>query len=145
MGILGFDIVHKETEHVAVDGKRFRSPTVLIRVRRRDFLSRKAFILGLLLVLCHLADGFLTFWGIESFGTLGERNPLVQRLVYHHGTIPGIFIAKSAGVAFSLVLIALSHKRRWVRPVLSLSIGLYIALAIVPWTMLIIRDLSFAR
>jgi len=137
VAILGFEVERKETDHVGLNGKRFRSPTVLIRVRRGASISRNALVLGSLLIACHLADGLLTFWGIETFGLRTERNAFIQRLVYSHGTIPGLFIAKSFGVIFSLLLMFLAHQRRWLRPFLALSIGLYICLALVPWMIIL--------
>lgn len=133
MGKLKFEVVHAETDHVCVRGKRFRSPTVLIRVHRSAAISRNVLVLGALLITCHLADGFLTFVGISQLGHSGEGNQMLRSMAISHGTIPAIFIAKSFGVVLTLVLMWLSHSRRWLRPALTGAILFYVTLALVPW------------
>jgi len=132
MARLDFEIVHRETDHVAVNGRPFRSPTVLIRVNR-SVMSRNVFVLGALLIACHIADGYLTFVGISNFGVMREANPYIGRLVAEHGVIPGIFLVKTAGIAITLLMMWLSNSRRWLRPFIVAAIAMYLALAVIPW------------
>ena len=132
MGRISFQIVRTETDHVGVNGKPFRSPTVLIRVHR-SWMSRNVLVLGSLLIACHIADGYLTFKGISNLGLMREANPYVGRLVAQHGVIPGIIIVKSAGVGITLILMWLSNSRRWLRPFITAAIAMYVSLALVPW------------
>ena len=56
---LRFEVIKGETEHITFSGRRVRNPTVLIMMGGRS-LSRKAFVLGMALVLCQIFDGILT-------------------------------------------------------------------------------------
>ncbi len=137
MGRLNIEIVSNETDHVGLNGKRFRSPTVLIRVNRSS-VSRNVLVMGGLLLACHVADGFLTFAGITTFGLTSEANPYVGRLMATHGVIPGIFIVKTVGVALTLLVMWLAHTRRWLRPFITMSVGAYLVLAVVPWLQILL-------
>ena len=133
MGKLEFEIVHAETDHRCVSGKTFRSPTVLIRVNRSAAISRKVFVLGGLLIACHIADGFLTFAGVAQSGYAAEGNSLLRHLISTHGAIPAVFLAKSLGVVFTIWLMWLAHSRRWLRPVMTGAILCYLTMALIPW------------
>lgn len=139
MGILNFEVLHQETDHICVRGRSFRSPTVLIRVLRGPPISRRVLVVGGMLVLCHLLDGFMTFWGVGNLGMVSEANHAVRFLIASHGTIPALFMVKSVGVLVTLLLMWLSHSRRWLRPLLSISVIFYVTVALVPWAALMLR------
>ena len=84
-------------------------------------------------------DGLLTFMGLSHFGTSVEGNALLQKLVITHGTIPALFLAKSVGLVATLMLMWMSHSRRWLRPLMTASIAIYITMALVPWLVLLSR------
>jgi hypothetical protein len=66
------------TENIALDGRRIRRSTVLIRVGRVS-LSRKAFILGAALVGCQILDGLLTYIGLSDHGVHWRVTPSLRQ------------------------------------------------------------------
>ncbi len=139
-----------ETEHISMSGKRERRPTVLIHVGTWS-LSKRAFLLGLLLVGCQVLDGLLTYVGLTLLGVHMEGNSFLRSLMVAYGTAPALFVVKLIAVLLAGILMFQAHQRRWVRPMITLLILIYLALAVIPWTYIISsqhaagsRDLSTA-
>lgn len=133
---LGVKVEPGETEHISLRGKRERRPTVLIRVGGWS-LSKRAFLLGLLLAVCQLLDGLLTYIGLTLLGVHMEGNVFLRSLMHAYGTAPTLFISKLAAVVCVGILMFQAHQRRWVRPIIALLILIYLALAVIPWTYII--------
>jgi len=132
---LSFKIEEGETEHILLSGKRVRRPTVLIRVGQWS-LSRKAFMLGVLLVFCQVADGLLTYLGLR-FTMHMEANVFIRELMHMYGTAPGIVLVKLLAIVIVVILTQQAHRRRWIRPLIAAVVAIYLVLAILPWTYLI--------
>ena len=115
-----FEILHGETEHIGLDGRRRRNPTVLIRVGTVSF-SKQAFLLGTLLGICQLLDGLLTYAGLYLHGTEMEGNGLLRELMHAYGTAPALFLVKSTALVFVVLMTFHAHRRRWVRPLIVLE------------------------
>jgi len=128
---LRFKIVPGKTEHITFNGKRIRRPTVLIRVGDRS-ISKKAFLLGLTLVLVQILDGILTYIGVEIAG-FEEGNSVVRRLMDAYGAVPALTLVKFLAILLACLLAFYAHQRKWVRPLIAVTIGIYLALAILPW------------
>lgn len=135
---LRFEVVQGETEHITYGGKRVRRPTVLIRVGHLS-ISKRAFLLGLALILCQALDGVLTWLGLRLLGIHMEGNAFLRELMYAYGTAPVLFIAKLASLICVGFLTFFAHRRRWIRPLIALLIAVYLGLAVIPWTVVIVR------
>jgi hypothetical protein len=82
-------------------------------------------------------DGVLTYLGVRFFGPGVEANPLISGAVSYAGAGVGLMTAKLVAVALGIVL----HLRR-VHGVVALLTAFYLAVAIVPWTMLLLTQKS---
>ncbi len=115
---------------------RHRKPTVLIHIGALS-LSKRAFEIGGLLALLQVLDGALTYAGIHVFGFHMEGNAFLRALMLTYGAFPALFLTKSLALICVAWLTLQSHNRRWLRPALGFVAGIYIALAIIPWTYLL--------
>ena len=134
-----FKIVRGETEHITLRGQRVRNPTVLLQVGRVS-ISRKAFVLGIVLAALQVLDGLLTFAGTAEFGREMEGNSFLRRLLEEYGAIPALFFVKTVAIGFVIFLTIRAHRRRWVRPIIVCLIVLYTFLAVAPWAIALSRS-----
>ena len=139
-----FKVVPGETEHITFTGKRLRRPTVLIKVGSWS-LSKRAFLLGAILALCQVLDGLLTYVGLSILGVHMEGNAFLRSLMLAYGTAPALFLVKSGAVILAVLLMFKAHQRRWVRPLITILILIYLALAVIPWTYIISSSQAAAR
>lgn len=133
-----FEVVAAPTEHISFGGKRVRRATVLIRVGKLS-LSRKAFLLGVGLILCQILDGVLTYIGLSLRGVHMEANVFLRELMLAYGTAPTLLIVKTLALIAVGVLTLQAHSRRWIRPLILAMIGIYVILAVIPWVYIISR------
>jgi uncharacterized membrane protein len=138
-----FEISEVVSTHILYSGKRVREPTVIIRVGSLS-LSRKAFILGAALACCQLLDGILTYIGLALLGIHMEANSFLRELMHAYGRAPVLFAAKFIAVTFVVILTFYAHRRRWFRWIIGLMICVYLALAVVPWTLIITNSIGNA-
>ena len=80
-------------------------------------------------------DGVLTYLGVHIWGPSVEANPLISSAVSVAGAGVGLAAAKLFAVALGIIL----HLRR-VHGVVALLTAFYLAVAIVPWTMLLLTQ-----
>lgn len=85
----------------------------------------------LVFVIVQCLDGGLTYLGLHIWGLSVEANPLVSSAVSMAGAGTGLAAAKLFAVGLGMVL----HLRR-VHLVVALLAGFYIAVAILPWTVM---------
>jgi hypothetical protein len=138
--VFRFEVVEGETEHISLGGKRTRKATVLMRLKTKSgsiSLSRKALFLGLALIVCQILDGLLTFIGLKLMGVHMEGNGFLRQLMHAYGIMPALVIAKFAAVALVCILMFHAHRRKWIRPIIFLLVVVYLAVAVVPWMVLI--------
>ncbi len=139
-----FDIVHGETEHIALGGSRSRNPTVLMRVhtpKKTLSLSKRAFLLGATLIVCQILDGVLTYFGLRLLGFQAEGNGLLRNLIQMYGAIPALFVTKMVTLISVATLTIAAHRRKWIRPIIFSLCAVYIILAIVPWVLVLVREM----
>lgn len=132
------DIVPGTTEHISFSGERARRPTVLIRVGSFS-MSKKAFLLGLVLAISQILDGLLTYFGLELMGVHMEGNSMLRSLIAAFGAAPTLFAVKLGAVVLCCLLALTAHNRKWVRPLLAMLIFIYLSCAVLPWTYLIYK------
>jgi hypothetical protein len=82
-------------------------------------------------VVVQCLDGVLTYLGLHIWGPTIEANPLVSSAVALAGVGGGLAAAKLAAISLGMAL----HLRR-VHAVVAFLTAFYVAVAIVPWTML---------
>lgn len=82
-------------------------------------------------VLVQYLDGALTYFGFHTWGPAIEANPLVSSAVAFAGVGGGLAIAKLAAIGLGIAL----HLRQ-VHKIVALLTAFYVAVAIVPWTLL---------
>jgi len=128
------------TEHVSFSGVRKRKPTVLIRVGSYS-MSKRALQLGLLLVICQVLDGFLTYAGLTMLGVSMEGNAFLRVMMEVYGTAPILILVKFMAVICIFVVTVQAHKRKWIRPIIVGLIVIYLAAAIIPWVYIISSSL----
>lgn len=97
-------------------------------------IAREMVVLAVILALLQIADGVLTGIGVMWFGTAIEGNGLLRTLMDTVGPVAALLIAKSISISVIVILVGLSPKVTWLRPAMYAVIGLYLCLAIVPWT-----------
>jgi Domain of unknown function (DUF5658) len=131
-----FEVVHGETEHITIGGRKVRNPTVLIRVGQLS-LSKKALILGLGLILCQLFDGALTYLGLQLLGVEMEGNRFLRELMNAYGAWFILVVIKTLAIGCVVLLTFHAHKRRWIRPLILGLVVVYTCLAVVPWVYII--------
>ncbi|RPJ73683.1 MAG: hypothetical protein EHM24_07480 [Acidobacteria bacterium] len=88
------------------------------------------------MVLAFLAvqacDGVLTYIGMSTFGPHMEGNPIVSSLMVAFGVGPGLTGAKVVAGMFGILLHVSGVHR-----LMALLTALYLVLAVVPWTALL--------
>jgi hypothetical protein len=136
---LGVQIKPGETEQFTFRGERVRKRTILVALGSRA-ISKQALELGVVLIICQVLDGILTYAGLSLMGVQMEGNDLLRELMHIYGLAPTIFVAKSSAIVLAIVLMLHSHSRRWIRPVIALLVLTYLALAVVPWTYIIAEE-----
>jgi len=130
------EIADTVTTHIHYCGRRVRESTVVIRMGGIS-LSRKAFIVGAALVCCQFLDGILTYLGLALLGVHMEGNAFLRELMHAYGKAPVLFVIKTIAVLFVVGLTFFSHRRRWVRWIICALVCVYLALALIPWTLII--------
>jgi len=85
----------------------------------------------LVFVIVQCLDGVLTYLGVHTWGLAIEANPLVSSAVAVAGVGTGLAATKLVAVALGMLL----HLRR-IHLVVALLSVFYIAVAILPWTLL---------
>jgi hypothetical protein len=93
-------------------------------------------LFGNLAVLAFLSvqacDGILTYVGLATFGPHMEGNPLIASLMVVFGVGPGLTGAKLVAGMFG-ILLHLSGVHR----LIVILTAIYLALAVIPWTALL--------
>ena len=133
---LPFDIIEGTTEHISFTGRKLRRPTVLIRFGGYS-MSKKAFLLGVTLILLQIMDGLLTYAGLSLLGIHMEGNVFLRELMHAYGTAIPLVVVKLLAILIVLRLMFFAHNRRWIRPLIFGLIVIYFVLAVAPWTYLI--------
>lgn len=86
-----------------------------------------------LFLLAQCLDGIFTYVGVTTFGVAAEANPLIAALMLEFGAATGLIGAKSVAGALGILL----HLREVHGAVAGLT-AFYFAIAIVPWTAILI-------
>ena len=99
--------------------------------------SVRVTILAFWLIVVQALDGLLTSLGVSLFGIEAEGNPLIRALMYTFGHNVAIGMAKFVAVLLIITLAVLARKRGWIGGVLGALTCFYLAIAIIPWTVIL--------
>jgi hypothetical protein len=85
-----------------------------------------------LFVVLQIADGLMTFGAVQIFGTVAERNPILETWIQLAGPGPALLGAKGIACGGAVLLYAFGRQRT-----LALLTGALVACAVVPWLTLL--------
>jgi uncharacterized membrane protein len=143
MGKLKINVREGVTEHIALSGARTVDETILLSFGSFS-VSRKAFLLGSVLIVCQILDGILTYIGLSGAGH-AEGNSLLRFLMQVYGVAPTLFFVKSFAVLLVVLLTWHAHKRKWIRPIIFGLVIVYCTLAIAPWLTIVAHKIGAAH
>ena len=115
---------------VFLPGSTSWSATAAVPARARRSIFGDLVLIAFLLAQCF--DGVFTYVGVVSYGTAIEANPLIASLMMTFGHGTALMLAKTVAAGLGILL----HMRQVHSAVAVLS-AFYIAVAIVPWTMIL--------
>ena len=95
--------------------------------------SREVVILGSILAVLQILDGYLTAIGVYHFGTDIEGNMLLRYLMESYGFVPTLVIAKTIALGIIATLCSMSSYVHWLGSALKLVIAVYLVGAVIPW------------
>ena len=127
-----FNIDEGTVERISFRGDKIIDSTLMVRVGKRG-ISKRALLLGCFLAGIHIADGILTFFGMQIFGVAAEGNALLRSIMHVYGAATALFIAKTIAIGFTFALTFQAHRRLWLRPIIVALIVIYLIMAICPW------------
>jgi len=103
--------------------------------------SKDIIALGSVLALLQLADGVLTGIGIFNYGVSMEGNALLRALMGLVGWMPALILVKGLSIGLVAILCHQASSIKWLRPAFCGVIVLYLMMAVVPWTYILLSDL----
>lgn len=133
---LNIEVQKGTTDSISYSGKRLRRNTMLLKVGSYS-ISKRAFQLGLLLIIAQFLDGLLTYIGLSIFGVRMEGNNFLKFLMKTYGSFPALFATKAISLCLAVFLTVFAHRRYWIRSLIVVLCVVYLVLAIWPWTYII--------
>ena len=120
---------------VAIPLPRTDSPalTPVVGARPMPETSREVMVLGAILAVIQLLDGYLTGVGVYHFGTEVEGNILLRTLMESFGLIPTLISTKALALGIIAGLCLMAYRVRWLKAAFKGIIALYLVAAIIPW------------
>ncbi len=110
----------------------------LVRTIQREKELIEIAVLGALLALVQVLDGILTALGVQTLGLNAEGNVLLRHLMHQIGCIPTLALTKALALVIVCMLCWLATRVKWLPKVFRGVIVLYLLLAIVPWSVILI-------
>jgi len=95
--------------------------------------TREIVVLGIVLGVLQILDGYLTAIGVFHFGTSIEGNPLLRSFMETYGFIPTLVVAKTVALSIIALLCALSSRVWWLSTAMKGMIAVYLVAAVIPW------------
>ena len=100
--------------------------------------SREVMVLSALLMLLQIVDGILTGIGVSHLGLSAEGNILLRHMMEQLGYIEALIISKTLAFAIIVTLGLMAYRVNWVSRAMRFLIGLYMLVAVIPWTVIIL-------
>jgi hypothetical protein len=104
--------------------------------------SREMYVLGALMIALQILDGVLTGIGVSYLGVSAEGNLFLRSMMEQIGYIQTLVIVKLVAVAVVAALCILSAQVDWIRKVMKVLIVVYLTVAVIPWTAIIVTRLA---
>ena len=101
-------------------------------------LPQEVVQLGVILAFLQIFDGILTIVGVGIFGSHAEGNGILRMLMAQWGEIPTLMFVKSYAILVIGILCKLSSFVSWIQNALKAAIYLYLSVAVLPWSTIII-------
>lgn len=98
--------------------------------------------LFLILTLLQVLDGTLTISGVQRFGSGIEGNPLLHYLMQSFDATALIILVKAAAICVIWLLYTVHSRISWVIPSLQIVGIIYLAAAIIPWSVILFNASS---
>ncbi|MFM1848957.1 MAG: hypothetical protein RL417_2431 [Pseudomonadota bacterium] len=95
--------------------------------------SREVVVLGLILAILQVLDGYLTGIGVYHFGTDIEGNVLLRSLMESYGFVPTLVMTKTVALGIIVLLCSMCTQVSWLRSALKAVIAIYVVGAVIPW------------
>jgi hypothetical protein len=95
--------------------------------------SREVVILGLILAILQVLDGYLTGIGVYHFGTEIEGNVFLRSLMENYGFVPTLVLTKTLALGIIALLCSLCTQVGWLPAALKGVIAIYLVCAVIPW------------
>ena len=95
-------------------------------------------VLGIALVMLQVADGVLTYIGVTK-KVASEGNPILAYFMHEYGVLETLLVAKVLAIFIVIILTRLAMHNAAVRQGLIFIAVIYTSLAILPWSILLLR------
>ena len=102
-------------------------------------ISAEMFSLAIIMAVIQVMDGILTGIGIKTFGVHVEGNLLVRTLMHTLGFVEALFVVKAFAIVVIILLSYQSINIKWIPKAMKGVIGIYLMLAVVPWTFVLLN------
>ncbi|MCS6893755.1 MAG: DUF5658 family protein [Deltaproteobacteria bacterium] len=111
--------------------------TFTLSLPTENFAKIEVWTLAVVLVLLQILDGFLTFWGVSTFGLQMEGNPLLKFLMTHWGISFTLFVVKAVAIVAIVLLYFVDLKNDFVKNGMWSLTFFYLLCAVMPWSLLL--------
>ncbi|MCB0353847.1 MAG: hypothetical protein KDD64_09995 [Bdellovibrionales bacterium] len=109
-------------------------------VVREHAPTQEIVILGSILAILQIMDGILTAQGVHHFGIHAEGNPLLRWLMLSLGYETALIVAKVLSLVIIAALCFLATRVQWLIHAIRLVIFVYLGAAIIPWSVILLKQ-----
>lgn len=102
--------------------------------------KKEILIIGAILIVLQILDGFFTVIGVAKYGPTAEANVLIRYLIHQFGNVTALISIKIVAIGIVVTLCHLAPKVHWVPSALKGVIALYLFAAIIPWTAILLLN-----
>jgi Domain of unknown function (DUF5658) len=117
----------------------FEVKSAASKVITRPASLAEIIFLGITLATLQILDGLLTGIGVSQLGVGMEANSFIRSLMVSWGYVTALTVIKGCALIIIAVLCRLALTVPWVTTAFKGIIILYLTLAIVPWTVILVN------
>jgi len=136
MGEAALNIVNTEQKQAT------QQLTLVESVAQAGTPTKEILILSAILIFLQISDGILTALGIHIYGIGAEGNILLRVLMEKWGYLPVLVAAKSFAIIAIGLLYMLAMRVSWLSKAMKCVIVIYLAAAIIPWSLVLLKGFS---
>jgi len=103
--------------------------------------SREVLVLGVILAILQILDGYLTAIGVYHFGTDIEGNIFLRFLMESYGFVPTLVVTKTLALGIIGILCSMCTQVSWRNSALKGVIAIYLVGAVIPWCYIVSQHL----